>query len=94
MIGHHVPILDILLFEHCRGLLEQSLVDPGRDGPMFFGDQLVVTLGFCLGGGAAFEFCGERHIVEECPRVVEFGVPGPFEVPHRLDHTVDFFVTN
>ena len=82
MIGYHVPVLDILLLEHFRGLLKQSLVDPGRDIPMFFGDQLVVTLGFRLGGGAALEFFGERHVVEECPRVVEFGVPGPFEVPH------------
>ena len=74
--------MDVLLFEHFCAFLEEVVVYPGGDGPVFFGDELVAAFGFCLGAGSGFEFFGEGDVVEEGPGVVEFVVPGSFEVLH------------
>ena len=38
VVGHLVAVLDVLLLQDLRGLVEEGFVDPGRDGPVFFGD--------------------------------------------------------
>ena len=52
----------------------------------------IVAFGFCDCLGFSFELGVEWFVVEKGPGVVEFVVPGPFEVNHRLDHTVHLVV--
>lgn len=40
VIGYQAAVLDLLLLEHLARFLEESVVDPGGDGPVLFGDQL------------------------------------------------------
>lgn len=94
VVGNHVAVLYVMLFEYLGAFLEEVVVDPAGDGPVFFGDELIVAFGFCFGAGAMFEFFGEGDVVEEGPGVVELVVPGSFEVFHGLDHAVDFFIAD
>lgn len=94
VVGDQVAVLDILFGEDLGAFVEEVVVDPGGNGPVVFGDEFVAALGFCLGAGAGFEFVGEGDVVEEGPGVVEFVVPGPFEVSHGLDHAVNFLVAD
>lgn len=38
VVGDEVAVLDLLLLEHGGGFGEEVVVDPGGDGPVFFGD--------------------------------------------------------
>ena len=40
VVGYHGAVLDVLLFEHAGGFVEEVAVDPGGDRPVFFGDDL------------------------------------------------------
>lgn len=61
---------------------------------MVFGDKVVVAGSLGFGAGFGFEVFGEGFVVEEGPGVVEFVVPGSFEIAHGLNHAVDFFIAN
>ena len=61
---------------------------------MFGGNELVIALCFGFGASAPFEFLREWNIVEEGPGIIEFRVPGTFEVAHGLDHTVNLFIAH
>jgi hypothetical protein len=59
-----------------------------------FRGRAHTVVAFRFGGGLCLflELVCERNVVEEGPGVVEFGVPGSFEVNHRLYHAVDLLV--
>jgi len=61
---------------------------------MLFRDNFVATLGVGFGLSLAHELFGERHVIEEGPRVVELSVPGTFKIAHRLKHTLKLLVTH
>ena len=61
---------------------------------MLFWDEVVFAFRFCLGLSKFLEFVGERDIVEEGPGIVEFVVPGSFEVTHGGDEVVKFFIAD
>lgn len=94
VVGDHVAVLDALLREHLGALPEEVVVDPGGHGPVLLRNEFVVARGVGFGAGALFEFGGEGFVVEEGPGVVEFMIPGPLEVAHRLYHAVNFGVAD
>lgn len=94
VVGEHGAVLDFLLLEHLTAFFDEVVVYPGGDGPVFFGDKLVAALCFCFGLGAGFEFFCEGDVVEEGPGVVEFVVPGSFEVSHGSHHAFYLFVAH
>ena len=75
VVGLHMCVLHVLVFEVVCALLHQVSVDPAGNGPVFFRDGVVGALCFCLRLGYFFEFFGEGFVVDEGPGVVEFVVP-------------------
>ena len=39
VVGVFIAVLDVLFFEYFGGFFKEVVVDPGGDGPMFFGDE-------------------------------------------------------
>lgn len=54
----------------------------------------IFTLCFRLCLCPSLKFFIEGDIVEKGPWVVEFRIPGSFEISHRLNHSIDFVVSN
>lgn len=94
VVGDQVAVLGAFVGEDLAALAHEVLVDPGGDGPVFWRDDFVVAGGARFGAGFGLEFFVEGFVVEEGPGVVEFVVPGPFEVAHGCNHPVDFFVAD
>lgn len=94
MVRQHMRILDILLFQSVRGLLEEIGIDPTWHRPVLFWDQLVIALRFCRGARDTLELLRERDLVEEGPRIVELVVPRPFQITHRLYDACKLLVTD
>lgn len=94
VVGEQVRILHVLFLQQVGGFFEQIHVDPGRDCPVFFRDELVPDLGGGKGRGAHFEFFREGLVIEESPGIVEFGVERLFEVGHRLQEVVELGVAD
>ena len=61
---------------------------------MLFGYDVVVAFRFRLSLCYELEFFGEGFVVDEGPGVVEFVVPGSFEILHRLHQVGEFFVAD
>lgn len=94
VVAHHPRVLHVLPAQQLRGFLVERLVDPGGDGPVILGDEVVGAGSVCGGGGEIFELLGEGFVIEEGPGVVELVVPGRFEVAHRLQHPIQLFVAD
>ncbi len=92
VVGDHVAVLCAFLREHFAAFTHQVVIYPVGDGPVFLRDEFVVAGGVGLGAGFDLEFLCKGDVVEEGPGVVEFMVPGAFEVAHGLHHAVNFFV--
>jgi hypothetical protein len=54
----------------------------------------ISTFCFCLCLCPSLEVVAEWHIVEKCPRIIEFRIPRSLEVSHCLNHPADFLVPN
>lgn len=67
---------------------EDEMSVGGRKVVKMTGSFTVVTFGFGLGLSSSLEFIVERFVVEESPRIVEFTVPRPFQIFHRLYHAI------
>ena len=78
-----VCVLDVIFFQDLGRFFKQVGADPGRGGPVVFGDCVVGAFRFCGGLSLSLEIVGEGDIVEEGPGVVELAVPGALEVAHR-----------
>ena len=61
---------------------------------MFFRDDLVLDLSFCVLSGLPLEFLREWDVVDEGPWVVEFVVPCPLEILHRLNELAKLLVAD
>ena len=94
VVGDHGAVLGAFFGEHAAAFAHEVGVYPVGDYPVFFWDEMVVARGLGFGAGFGFEVFGEGFVVEEGPGVVEFVVPGSFEVAHGLDHAVDFFIAD
>lgn len=94
VVGDHVAVLGASVGENLAAFAHQVVVYPVWDGPVFLGDDFVVAGGAGFGAGFGLEFFTEGFVVEEGPGVVEFVVPGSFEVAHGRNHAVYFFVAD
>lgn len=94
VVGDQVAVLGAFVGEDLAAFAHEVLVDPGGDGPVFWRDDFVVAGGAGFGAGFGLEFFVEGFVVEEGPGIVEFVVPGSFEVAHGCHHPVDFFVAD
>lgn len=48
VVGDHVPVLNVLFFEHEGGFVEEVFVDPRGYGPVRFGNNFVVAFSLCF----------------------------------------------
>ena len=94
VVGDYGAVLAAFFGEHAAAFAYEVGVNPIGYGPVFFGDDVIVARSAGFGAGLGFEFFGEGLVVEEGPGVVEFVVPGSFEIAHGLDHAVDFFIAD
>lgn len=93
VVGEHVGILDVLLFQDVGRLFEQILVDPTGDFPVLFWYQLVADFGFGGCSRGPLELFGKGHIVEKGPGVVELVVPRAFQIMHGLEELGELLVS-
>lgn len=94
VVALHACVLHALIGEQLRALLHHISVDPRWDLPVLFWDDLVGNLGLGVFPCFSLEFLGERDVVDESPRVVEFTVPGSLQVLHGLDQLAKLFVAH
>ncbi len=52
----------------------------------------IEAFSLCLRLGFPFKLCAERDVVEKCPGVIEFSIPCPLQIPHRLNHAIHFLI--
>lgn len=57
------------------------------------GLHTVMALGLRLRLGTFLKFRSKRFVVEKGPRVVEFAIPGSFQISHCHHHILYFFVS-
>ena len=94
VIRNFVGVLHVLFLEYFDRLLVDIIIDPGWDGPVIAWDSMIVALRLGLGLSFLFELLGERDIVEECPRIVKFGVPRSLEIAHGREEIFKLSVSD
>lgn len=87
-------ILNIVLRQDFGGFFVEFLAHPRWHVPVLRWDNVILALCFCDFLCCLFEGIGKGDIIEKGPGVVEFVVPGSFQLLHGRNEFIEFFVTD